>query len=325
MGLLVSPFAILFTPAFLLFTSLKDLFRKHNLIFATGIIVVYAGINIFTYKETMTGHWSYGWEITYYSGIWNEINQLRLAAIYVYGYLRSFNILLFISPFILVYLYKSNKELFFILIFTTLIHVPLAIPEARYGGYQMTVYPLIALSAGHYLNKLLGNHRYTTLTLILLYTGINFFFVLSERAFSRDLKDTYLQLSSKLGNNSVLLVYQAKKPIKKIYASNLRVYGLLSDYQNRMEINNTGYVPTDLNKILSENEVVYLLESGVSMPDDQLKLLFSTFTREQGAKVKGFALEKVLAVKPSLNIVEERNYPLEVYKLTSNKVLGKRE
>ena len=114
------------------------------------------GVNIFTFKETLTGHWSYGWEIIYYSGIWSDINQLRIAAIYVYGYLRSFNIIIILLPFVLYYLYNSNKELFYVLIITIFIHLPVAIPEARYGGYQMTAYPIIAISAGYFLNRFLN-------------------------------------------------------------------------------------------------------------------------------------------------------------------------
>ena len=52
------------------------------------------------------------------------------------------------------------------------------------------------------------------------------------------------------------------------------------------------------------------------MPDDYLKLLVSKFTKNQGAKVKGFALERLLEINPTMQpeILEE--YPLDVYKLT---------
>lgn len=319
LGLLTSPFALLFAPLFLLFTKFKDLFRKQNIIFAVSMIGIYFSINIFTYNETISGHWSYGGEITYYSAVWSDFNLIRVAAIYLYGYLRSFNIIIPILPFILYYLYKSNRELLFILIATVLIHIPVAIPEGRYGGYQMTAYPVIAISAGFFLNNLLIKHRYTVLFIIILYVGINIFVVSTERAFHRDLKETYLQLSHNLKNNTVLIVYQAIKPIKNIYAPNLKIYGLLSDYQTEVEKNIPGYVPTDLNEIFNSNEVLYLLESGQSMPDDYLKLMVSQFTKNQGAKVKGFALNKVLEINPSLQFEKLKGYPLDVYRLTKSK------
>lgn len=316
LGLLASPFAILFAPMFFLFTSPKELFRKHNITFAVSMIAVYFAVNIFTYQETVSGHWSYGEQIDLYKGIFSEINFLRPASIYVYGYLRSFNIIIIVLPFVLYYLYVSNKELFYVFIITILIHLPAAIPEARYGGYQMTAYPVIAISAGYFLNNLLNKHRYTVLFIIILYAVINIFMVFSERSFFRDLKETYVQLNNNLKNNSVLIVYQAIKPIKNIYAPDLLVHGLLSDYQDEKAKKIPGFVPTDLTEILNKNDIIYLLESGVSMPDDYLKLLVSQFTKSQGAKVKGFALDKVLATDSSLQYEKLEDYPLDVYRLT---------
>ncbi len=315
-GLLTSPFMILFTPMYLLFTSIKNLFKKHNFIFASGVILVYIGVNIFTYSETLSGEWSYGGVFTWYKDAFSEINFLRPAAIYFYGYLRSFNILIIVLPLVFYYLYKSNKELFYILIITVLIHLPVAIPEARYGGYQMTAYPIIAISVGYFLNNLFKKYRNSVLLIIFIYLTINVFIVTSERSFFRDLKKTYVQLNNILSNNSVLIVYQASKPIKNIYAPHLQVYDLLSDYQDEMAKKLPGFIPTDLTSILNNNDTIYLLESGVSMPDDYLKLLVSQFTKNQGAKVKGFALDKVLGTDSSLQYEKLENYPLDVYKFT---------
>ena len=55
------------------------------------------------------------------------------------------------------------------------------------------------------------------------------------------------------------------------------------------------------------------------MPDDNLKLLFNNFTKNQGAKVKGFALEKILAENPSFQPERLKEYPLDVYRLTKRK------
>jgi len=319
LGLLASPFALLFTPMFLLFDAHKKFFKKQNIIFAVSLIAVYFAVNIFTYSETISGHWSYGGEITYYSGIWSEINHLRIVAIYLYGYLRSFNIIIIISPFVLYYLYNSNKELFYVLLITVFIHLPVAIPEARYGGYQMTAYPILAISSGYFLSSVFSKYRYLAISILLFYAVINIYVVASERSFFRELKETYVQLNNNLENNSVLLVYQASKPIKEVYAPNLHVFDLLSDYQNEMEKATPGFVPINLNEILNKNEVVYLLESGQSMPDDHLKLLVSQFTKNQGAKVKGFALEKILALNLPIQIEKLEEYPLDVYKITKSK------
>ena len=175
-------------------------------------IAIYFLINIFTFRETTTGNWSYGGEIIYYKEILGDINFIRIAAIYVYGYLRSFNILIFILPFVLYYLYKHNKELFYIFIVIVLIHIPVAIPEARYGGYQMTVYPIIAISAGLFINNLLIKHRYIVLSLILFYICVNIYIVSTERAFHRDLKDTYVQLSHNLKITLFLLLTRQSDP-----------------------------------------------------------------------------------------------------------------
>ena len=67
-----------------------------------------------------------------------------------------------------------------------------------------------------------------------------------------------------------------------------------------MEKNNRSYTATDLTSLIKNNDTLYVLESGVSMPDDNIKLLVSSFTKDQGAKVKGFALDKVLATDSTL-------------------------
>ncbi len=319
LGLLTSVLLVLFTPIFLLFTSYKELLSKKNIIFAVSTVAIFFAVNIFTYRETFSGHWSYGGEIDYYKEVVGEINFLRPAAIYVYGYLRSLNIIVFILPFVFYFLFKTNKELFYILLVTILIHLPVAIPEARYGGYQMTVYPIIAISAGYFLFSFLNKHKKLVISIIIIYAAINIFIVYTERTFFRDLKETYVQLSNNLKNNSVLIVYQAVKPIKNIYAPNLQVYNLLSDYQNELAKSEPSFVPLDLNKILNENENIYLLESGVSMPDDYLKLMVSQFTKNQGAKVKGFALDRIFAMNSSFKPERLEGYPLDVYELTKGK------
>ncbi|HCY74454.1 MAG TPA: hypothetical protein DHV28_00905 [Ignavibacteriales bacterium] len=319
LGLLTSFLAVLFAPMFFLFTSPKEIFKKHNLIFAVSVIAVFFSINLFTFKETVSGDWSYGGELSAYIQTFGDINFLRPAAILVYGYLRSFNIIILLLPFTIYFLFKSNRELFYISLITLFIHLPFAIPEARYGGYQMTAYPIVAIVSAFYLTNVIKSSKWI-ITIVLIFSSLNFYIVFSERSFFRDLKNTYVALNRDLDSNSVLIVYQAIKPIKNIYAPDLQVYGLLSDYLNKIaEKRYAEFNPTDLNKILSTNDVIYLLESGVSMPDDNLKLMVSNFTKNQGAKVKGFALDKILAIDRSLKIEKLKDYSLDVYKISKTK------
>lgn len=316
LGLLTSFLSVLFTPMFFLFTSPKEFFKKQNIIFAVSIILVFFSVNLFTFQETVSGNWSYGGELSAYVETFGEINFLRPAAILVYGYLRSFNILILLIPFTLYYLFKNNRELFYISIITLFIHLPFAIPEARYGGYQMTAYPVIAVASAFFLTSIIRSPKWI-ISIILIFSSLNLYIVYSERAFNRDLKDTYVKLSNNLEDNSVLIVYQAVKPIRNIYASNLQVLDVLSDYQNKLaEKRYSDFVPADLNEIFTKNDTVYLLESGVSMPDDYLKLIVSQFTKKQGAKVKGFALDKILSINSAVKVEKLNGYTLDVYKIT---------
>lgn len=315
-GLLTSVFLVLFAPMFLLFTSFREIAKKQNIVFAISSIAVFLAVNIFTYQETVSGHWSYGSEVNYYREALGEFNFLRPAAIFVYGYLRSFNVIIAILPFSLYYLFRFNKELFYILVTIIIIHLPVAIPEARYGGYQMSAYPIVAIAAGFYFTSLLTKRKYLVFLLVSVYLGTNIFIIFAERSFFRDLKNTYVQLSNNLESNSVLIVYQATKPIQNVYAPGLQVFNVKSMYQNKLAKYYPGANPTNLSEILANNDTVFLLESGQSMPDDHLKLFFSKFTKDQGAKVKGFALERVLEINPSIRTERLTGYPLDVYKLT---------
>jgi hypothetical protein len=55
------------------------------------------------------------------------------------------------------------------------------------------------------------------------------------------------------------------------------------------------------------------------MPDDNLKLLVSGFVKNQGAKLKGFGLEKSRAMYPDAEFMLLSGYSLPVYKLTQRK------
>jgi len=319
-GMLTSLLSLLFIPTFLIFTSIKEIFNKHNVLFLLFALTIFVAVNIFTYQETISGHWSYGNELEYYKKIINKIKLLRHIAIFIYGYLRSFNIIIFNLPLILIYLFRMNKKFFYILIITFFIHLLFAIPipEGRYGGYQMTAYPILSISSGYFLSNLFKKRKNIAILIIIFYLMVNIFIFLSERSYFQSLKETYIQMNNNLKKKSVLIVYQAVKPIKRVYGPNLQIYNILSDYQNELA-KLDGYVPIDLEEVVNKNDTIYVLESGVSMPDEYLKVFFSQFTKNQGAKVKGFALEKILTIDPSLKKEKLRDYPIDVYKLTRDK------
>jgi hypothetical protein len=68
-----------------------------------------------------------------------------------------------------------------------------------------------------------------------------------------------------------------------------------------------------------KEDVMYMLESGTSMPDDRLKLLLSSFVKQQGAKLKGFGLEKVKVMYPDSRIEPVEGYGFPVYRIYPSK------
>jgi hypothetical protein len=318
LGLLTSPFILLFSPAFLLFTQKRRALSKSNFIFLIGFIGLYLLVSFFTIRETVSGSWSYRSVFDFYRDTLVRMNFLRIAAIWVYGYLRSFNILLPIIVAGLVIAWKNHRRLFRIIVLIIVLHLPAAIPEARYGGYQLTVYPFLAILAAIVLYDLYTKKkRVLVLSCIFIYLGINFFIVLSERHFNRQLRDTYVQLeqTKPIPAGSVLFTYQASKPIHTLYAPKFEIVDLLSDYMEDMSVLLPGYSKPDLGSIMASNRQLYLIESGVSMPDDYFKLLFSSFVRGQGAKVKGFGREKLKPFMGSARFIRLPSYPIDVYQI----------
>jgi hypothetical protein len=317
MGLLTSPFILLFTPAYLLYNTLKTLPSKRNLLFTSGFLGLYLIISFFTFKETVRGEWSYGLVFNHYKeGIFN-INYLRVAAIWVYGYLRSF---LIVIPFIfagLVICYKMERKLFYIILLMGVIHLPLAIPEGRYGAYQFTFYPFVSILAAMGIHSLFIHNKTLAGIVLSMFLIVNFYIVLSERDFNRDLRDTYVMIQHEktIPDSSILFVYQAVKPIQTQYAPRIKPISIRTKYQENMLENLPGYRKPELREIISENEHLYLLESGTSMPDDHFKLLFSAFVKGQGAKVKGFGKEKLIPFLPGADFILLESYPIELYNI----------
>jgi hypothetical protein len=100
-----------------------------------------------------------------------------------------------------------------------------------------------------------------------------------------------------------------------LYAPKFETVDLMSDYMEDMSVLLPGYSKPDLGIIIASNRQFYLLESGVSMPDDYFKLLFSSFVKGQGAKVKGFGREKLQPYVGSSRFIRLPSYPIDVYKI----------
>jgi hypothetical protein len=317
LGLLTSPFILFFIPAFLIYNTWKTLFTKRNFLFLGGFLSFYLIVSLFTIKETLGGDWSYGVVLNYYKEAIAKINYLRVTSIWIYGYLRSF---LVVIPFIIIGLYicyKTQRRLFFLILIMGLLHLPLAIPEARYGAYQFTMYPFIAILAALGINTLFARNKVAVFALMTLFIFVNFYIVLTERKFNRELRDTYvmIQKDPAIPEGSVLFLYQASKPVRTLYAPKLDLVDMLTDYQEGMAVDLPGYQKPDLNEIISTHEHLYLLESGTSMPDDNFKLLFSGFVKGQGAKVKGFGREKLLLYLRTAKFTKLSDYPIDVYRI----------
>jgi hypothetical protein len=316
-GLLTSPFILMICPAFLLFNTSKTILTRRNLLFTAGFLFLYLLVSIFTFKETVTGEWSYKSVFDYYKETVFKTNYSRVAAMWAYGYLRSF---LIIIPFLILGLikcYTVNRKLFYIILTIGLLHLPLALPEARYGAYQFTMYPFVAIIAAYALNSVFNFSKMSALTIIALFLALNLYIVLTERGFNRDLRETYVRMQEDktIPDGSILFVYQAAKPIQEIYAPKFVPVNIMTGYQEDMAQNLPGYRKADLKEVIAANENLYLLESGTSMPDDNLKLLFSGFIKGHGVKVKGFGKEKLDPFVPGGSFERLDGYPIDLYKI----------
>jgi hypothetical protein len=316
-GFLTSPFVLLVTPAFFLYNDWKKIFQPKNYWFMAGFLSIYILISYFTFEETINGNWSYSVVFNEYKTSISELNCLRMAAIWAYGYLRSFSVIIPIFIISMLYCYKTYRKLFLICLVLIIIHLPVAIQEARYGGYQLTFYPFFALISAIGLNIILKKSQTVAILILLLFLGINFFFVSSERNFNRSLRDTYVMLEKdpSIPDSSILFVYQATKPIQTIYAPKLKSIGLLTSYQENIAEKMLKYEKPGFKEIIEKNQHLYLLESGQSMPDDYLKLMFSGFVKRQGVKIKGFGKEKLQPYLGSDAFKLLKNYPIDVYQI----------
>jgi hypothetical protein len=315
LALLTSPFALFGLPLVLAFPNKKPLKKIAST--AAGFVVIYGFVSFFTFEETLQGEWSYNLVFTYYQKSILSIKPLRVAAIWAYGYLRSFHILI---PLLLWSLWRSfgtNRSWFFITVLGVLVHLPAAIPEIRYGAYQMTFYPILALHiAGLYAESTSKTIQWLNWA-VLLFVLVNIYIIFEERHFQHQLADTYEQMQSDktIADSSTVLMYQATKPLNTIYAPRLNGVAIFSAYQEKLTENLERFELPDYARIGSQQQYVYLIESGTSMPDDRLKKIASTFVKNQGAKLKGFGLEKVKSMYPNSTLELLPEFALPVYRI----------
>jgi|GEM_PF-3478418 len=317
LGFLSSPFIILFSPTFLLFNSNKTLFKKKNLIFIVGFVLTYLVAAYFTFESTISGSWSYSQVLYYYIDIIKNLDFLRIFAVWVYGYLRSFHILIFIAIPAIIYVYKYDKRLFWLFLFLLVFHLPAAIPEARYGAYQMTVYPLLSYVFSQYL-VFLFNKKIKWIYIILpIFLGLNLFLVITERNYNKKIKKTYALLNQnpEIKDGTIIFTYKAVNPIRKLYAPRLNPISLQAEAQEKTLLSTplSGYKLPEYKDIFTTDEDVYLIESGTMIPDDYLKEKLASFINPKSIKLKNFGLNKLNPYLHSREVILLNDYPVRVY------------
>ena len=315
LSLLTSPFALFILP--FAYPEALKINRKQIMLGLLGFFLCYGLVSYFTYEETLNGEWSYNLVYTYYAKSIESMKPIRIFSIWAYGYFRSFHMLLPLFFMGIWSAFSQNRKLFFAIIVGIIIHIPAAIPEIRYGAYQMTFYPLLAYLVAGKIAQSTGLSRIASYAALFCFFMLNLFVVNEERSFKQQLADTYKQLQSDLSipNNSTLLMYQATKPLNTVYAPRLNGVAMYSAYQEKLTDNLERYELPDYTKLGEEQQTIYLLESGTSMPDDMLKVLLSAFVKNQGAKLKGFGLEKAKTMYPKAKFSLLPGYTLPLYKL----------
>lgn len=315
LAMLTSPFAIFSLPLF--FIQNPKLNAKVIIQAAIGFILVVGCVSIFTYKETLSGEWSYDIVYSYYKNTISITNPVRIVSILIYGYFRAFHLLLIVLLIFLIKYRKSETRIIILLIIGLIIHLPAAIPENRYGAYQMTLYPLISIACGIVLVKLYETKKAVFITLSVLFIGMSSFVVLEERAFQRSLANHYTMMQNDLNleDGSYVFMYKAIKPFNVKYAPRLEGISVYSGYQEKMVEGLRNFELPNYQEIIKGDTPIYLIESSVSKPDDYLKNVFSKFTKSQGAKLKGLGIQKIKDLCPTARFEEIEGYPLTLYRV----------
>ncbi len=314
MGALTSPFAIFFAPAFLINFELNKEYFKKLLFLFSGFLVAYFAVNVFLFRETVEGEWSYGYVLSYY---YKGIRFLRMFLMLLYGYFRSFNILIFAFLIGLFSIIRVNKKLFWVTILLFISHLPVAVQEARLGAYQFPVYPFVSLLAAYGISKMDIKLQFLKYPLIAIFILINFYLVFTERNFCRNLKDTYVQMNedSSIKDSSIVFLYQAQKPVKVVYAPRLKPITVIHEkVKEGVLYMNPDFKEINYDSLFKFSEKIYLIESGVVPPDDDLKLKFLPFLDKQGIKTKGFLFRTFEPYLKTKKVTKLNNYKkLDVY------------
>lgn len=271
LGLMVSPFIVLGTPFFLLnYNHDKELY-KPALIMCISCIIVYLGVNIKAYQETISGVWSLC------SSLKNFIRAANIPRglfMIVYGLTRSFHIMLLVLIMGLMTIFKNNKRLFWISALVFLLHVPTSFTEYRQGAYFFGFYPFLALLLANGLNQFMDIYKPLTTSLLVIYGIINLlFFIYPERKHIQSVIQTYKQLEGNdaIVDSTMVFLYPSRRffryYIKRLSAETVGDYGSpngkIADYSNVTSIK------TDM----------FLIESGSRQPDDTIKGIFSFLSK----------------------------------------------
>jgi len=316
---LTSPFAIFSLPL----VFIKPLKINRSIIFNSiaGFLLVFGAVSLFTYKETLQGEWSYDLVFQYYKKTISLTNFTRVFSIYLYGFFRAYHIVLLLLIIFLIRYRKTEKRLVLLLLVGFLLHLPAAIPENRYGAYQMTLYPLIAICSGFVLHQMFIKKKVYFTLFIAVYIATNTFVVLQERAYHQNLSELYTSLQNDLSiqDSSYVFMYKATKPFNEKYAPRLKGISVYSNYLENLADNLQNYELPDYKSLLNSGAPVYLIESGVSMPDDMIKSLFSKYTDKQGAKSKGTGIKKIKEICESASFDKMQEFEsIVVYKVRCN-------
>lgn len=314
-----SPFVMFMLPFAL--PAFRNNKLKSSLFAFAGFAVLYLLVAFFTIKETLYGEWSYRLIYDYHMKSLASLKPLRVFSILAYGYLRSFH---FIIPFIIAsffFTFKNNRRLFYFLLAAVLVHIPAAIAESRYGAYQMTLYPFLTLQIADMVRYFSDRNKKLFYAAGLLFVLMNLYIVSEERGFHRNLAETYVQFQNDraVPDSTTVLMYQASKPFNVVYAPRLKAVPMFTAYQEKQTENLEKFELPDYGKMAKKEDVMYMLESGTSMPDDRLKLLLSSFVKQQGAKLRGFGLEKVKVMYPDSRIEPVEGYGFPVYRIYPSK------
>ena len=316
-GFLASPFVLLMSPFYLYFLKKDDKNVRKIVGLIAGFMIVSLLVNIFTYEETVKGNWSYNMIIPYY---FKFLRPARMIMMLLYGYIRSFHIII---PFILLglfLLFKINRKLFWITIIIFIFHLPVTANEARQGAYQFGVYPFFAIAAGIGIFKLFEKRKYVIQILLVIFVILNFLIVNSEKTYSNNLVESYIKLNfnKNIADSSIVFTYHHTKLLKH-YAPKFYVAGLTDEF-NEYKLRSlfSEWEGSRIDTLMESKRDKYLLETGIRMPDDALKVKFPSIFSKQGALVKGYGkivLEKYMKGKTFILLPE---YNIDVYKIIDN-------